>query len=58
MYDELKKKLPAYMTDAQRAAWEKYEASHAAIEPPVEGSENRTERAEKRPAEGEFNRFV
>ena len=27
MYDELKKKLPAYMTPAQRAAWEKYEAS-------------------------------
>src|SRR5687768_12965223 len=26
MYDELKKKLPAYMTDAQRAAWERYES--------------------------------
>ena len=26
MYDELKKKLPAYMTDAQRAAWESYQS--------------------------------
>ena len=33
MYDELKKKLPAYMTDAQRAAWEKYEL--AARSPPL-----------------------
>ena len=26
MYDELKRKLPAYMTDAQRAAWESYDS--------------------------------
>src|SRR5205085_1350885 len=32
MYGELKKKLPAYMTPVQRAAWEKYEASNLAIE--------------------------
>jgi hypothetical protein len=30
MYDELKKKLPSYMTDAQRAAWEKYETGDPA----------------------------
>ena len=45
MYDELKKKLPAYMTDAQRAAWEKYEAGEPAVASSVEGSENRTERS-------------
>ena len=27
MYDEFKKQLPAYMTDDQSAAWEKYEAA-------------------------------
>ena len=42
MYDELKKKLPTYMTDAQRAAWEKYEAGSAAIGSRIEGSENST----------------
>ncbi len=30
MYDELKKKLPAYMTDVQRTAWEKYETREQA----------------------------
>jgi hypothetical protein len=28
MYNELKKKIPSYMTDAQRAAWEKYESAY------------------------------
>ncbi len=29
MYDELKRKLPAYMTDAQRVAWESYDSNGA-----------------------------
>src|SRR5262245_58645841 len=29
MYTELKKKIPGYMTAAQRAAWEKYDAGQA-----------------------------
>ena len=28
MYDELKNKLPVYMTEAQRAAWESYQSEH------------------------------
>ena len=39
MYDELKKKLPSYMTDAQRAAWEKYEAGDRAEASSTEGSD-------------------
>jgi hypothetical protein len=31
MYEELKKKLPAYMTDAQRTAWAKFETRDPAI---------------------------
>jgi len=38
MYDELRKKLPSYMTEAQRAAWEKYEAGDRAAAPYTEGS--------------------
>jgi len=30
MYDELKKKLPSYMTAGQRSAWEKYDSAHRA----------------------------
>jgi hypothetical protein len=40
MYDELKKQLPAYMSEAQRAAWEKYEAGSPAIGARIERSEN------------------
>jgi hypothetical protein len=31
MYDELRKKLPAYMTEAQRTAWETYDAGDRSI---------------------------
>jgi hypothetical protein len=41
MYDELKKKLPAYMTDAQSAAWEKYNAGERAETSYIESSANR-----------------
>src|SRR5438552_13777623 len=52
MYDELKKQLPSYMTDAQRVVWEKYEANHVPVpSAAVESSENRSERPEKRPTE-------
>jgi hypothetical protein len=39
MYDELKKKLPSYMTDVQRAAWEKYESGGGTAAPSTEASE-------------------
>ncbi len=39
MYDELKKKLPAYMTDAQRDAWEGYE-SEGSVAFYIENSED------------------
>jgi hypothetical protein len=38
MHDEFKKKLPGYMTDAQRAAWEKYESGGAAVGARIEGA--------------------
>jgi len=57
MYDELKKQLPSYMTDAQRVAWEKHEASLTAIPPSTEVSETRTERTEKRPAEARIQQI-
>ena len=38
MYDELKKTLPTYMTEAQRAAWERYEAGGAEIRSRIEDS--------------------
>jgi hypothetical protein len=41
MYGELKKKLPTYMTAAQRAVWEKYEVAEAAGSPGIETSEYR-----------------
>src|SRR5262245_41735870 len=37
MYDELKKKLPSYMTEEQRTDWEKYEGRQEASECLVEG---------------------
>jgi hypothetical protein len=49
MYDELKKKLPAYMTDAQRAAWERSSSP--------EGSANPTEGSEKRPAQARIQQI-
>jgi hypothetical protein len=39
MYEELKKKLPAYMTDPQRSAWAKYEAKEEAIPSPEGGAQ-------------------
>src|SRR5438093_4391097 len=39
MYTELKGKIPSYLTDAQRAAWEKYQAAGIAAERST-GSEN------------------
>jgi hypothetical protein len=33
MYDELKKKIPSYLTDGQRAAWEKYGAAEQPAAP-------------------------
>jgi TonB-dependent receptor-like protein len=57
MYDELKGKLPTYMTDPQRNAWQKYEASHPVVETSVEGSENRTGGAEKRAAAGRIQQI-
>ena len=41
MYEELKKKLPAYMTAAQRAVWEKYEGAEVAGGSGIETSEER-----------------
>src|SRR5688572_29049145 len=38
MLDEFKKKLPTYMTDPQRAAWEKYEASGTRIGARIEST--------------------
>jgi TonB dependent receptor-like, beta-barrel len=57
MYDELKKQIPSYMTDAQRVAWEKYEASPPANLTPVEASETRIESPEKRPAESRIQQI-
>jgi hypothetical protein len=36
MYDELRKKLPTYMTDAQRAAWEAYQSRRLVEEASLE----------------------
>ena len=51
MYDELKKKLPSYMTDAQRAAWESTKPrssdSHPLKIPPTSALRK-----------GKFNRFA
>ena len=38
MYEELKKKIPTYMTDAQRAAWESYTNRSLAVAPTDEDS--------------------
>jgi hypothetical protein len=38
MHDEFKKKLPSYMTDPQRAAWEKYESAEATVAARIEGT--------------------
>src|ERR1051325_5822091 len=35
MYTELKGKIPAYLTDAQKGAWEKYEAAALVAEQPI-----------------------
>src|SRR5947207_12969909 len=40
MYTELKGKIPVYLTDAQRAAWEKYQVAATAVEHPTT-SENK-----------------
>jgi hypothetical protein len=37
MHDELKKKIPAYMTTPQRAAWERYESGQSASPAPDTG---------------------
>jgi hypothetical protein len=50
MYDELKKKFPSYMTDAQRAAWENYEAGERAISSSIKVSANAGEGSQNRPA--------
>src|SRR6478735_5275850 len=58
MYDELKKQIPSYMTDGQRDAWEKFEASHKATESSAaETSETRTERRENRATEGRIQQI-
>src|SRR5215470_4334690 len=58
MYDELKKQIPSYMTDGQRDAWEKFEASHKAAESSAaETSEKRTERHENRATEGRIQQI-
>src|SRR5262249_32509320 len=57
MYDELKKRIPSYMTDEQRVAWEKYEVSHAAAAASVEPSEKPAERSEKRATEGRIQQI-
>src|SRR5262245_1532493 len=44
MYDELKKKLPSYMTEEQRAAWDKYEGRQAVAAPEIEGSPKPSEK--------------
>jgi hypothetical protein len=41
MYEELKKKLPAYMTGAQKAAWEKHEGRMTSDGPATEAPEPR-----------------
>ena len=41
MSNELRTKLPAYMTEQQRAAWEKYESRSKAVEVPTEDSTSR-----------------
>src|SRR5262245_50187261 len=48
MYDELKKKLPSYMTDVQRAAWEKYESGGGTAATSTETSETSEKRAPAR----------
>src|ERR1051326_3714887 len=35
MYTELKGKIPAYLTDAQKGAWEKYQAAALVAEQPI-----------------------
>ena len=56
MYDELKKKLPAYMTDAQRAAWEKYESGGGQLQPCIRNVPKVRKTAAAQA--GEFNRFA
>src|SRR5213593_2109902 len=56
MYDELKKQLPSYMTDAQRSVWEKYEAGDRYVSA-LEGSAKRTESSEKRPAQARIQQI-
>src|SRR5262245_46195182 len=56
MYDELKKQIPTYMTDAQRAAWDKYLTSQPSV-PAAEVSKTPTEQAEKRPTEGRIQQI-
>ena len=51
MYDELKKKLPTYMTDAQRAAWEN-------TKPPQGSAPNRRLAGTAALRRERFNRFV
>ena len=48
----MKKKLPAYMTDAQRAAWESYESRRAGSASDIEDS------ADPGAQKGKFNRFA
>src|SRR6185436_5024213 len=58
MYDELKKQIPSYMTDAQRDAWQKFEASLKAVEPSAaEATEKRTERQGNRATEGRIQQI-
>ncbi len=47
MADDFSKKLPAYMTDAQRAAWEKYQSRLAGAETGAERKEASKERIQQ-----------
>ncbi len=42
MYEELKKTIPEYMTDTQRAAWETYTTRSQPVEPATEDSPQKT----------------
>ena len=50
MYDELKGKIPTYLTETQKAAWEKYRASTEAAASSVEAPANDAHGSDKRDA--------
>jgi hypothetical protein len=57
MYDELKTKLPAYMTDVQKAAWQKYEAGDRPAASSIESSVNRAEGEKAAPAQARIQQI-